>query len=48
MDVIINYGGEEFIVELKIWRGQKRQHDAYRQLTDYVEKRGAEKGFAYY
>ena len=45
MDVIIVYGKEEFIVELKIWRGEKRQQNAYGQLTDYVKKRGAKKGY---
>ena len=45
MDVVIVYGGEEFIVELKIWRGQKRQTDAQKQLLGYMEKRGVEKGY---
>ena len=45
MDIIISYGGEEFIIELKIWRGEKRQQDAYQQLTDYVKKRDAQKGY---
>ena len=45
MDIIISYSGVEFIVELKIWRGEKRKQDAYRQLTDYVKKRHAEKGY---
>jgi hypothetical protein len=42
---VISYGRQEFIVELKIWKGQKYQADAYQQLTDYMEKRGAEKGY---
>jgi len=45
MDIVITYGGEEFIIELKIWYGKKHQQDAYQQLTDYVKKRGAEKGY---
>ena len=45
MDVIVVYGKDEFIIELKIWRGEKRQQDAYKQLTDYVKKRHAEKGY---
>ena len=45
MDIIISYGEEEFIIELKIWRGEKRQQEAYRQLTDYVKKRFAGKGY---
>jgi len=45
MDVVISYGGQEFIIELKIWRGESHQQDAYKQLTDYVTKRGAINGY---
>jgi len=45
MDIIIVYGSQEFIIELKIWRGEKRQQDAYQQLTDYVKKRDAGNGY---
>jgi len=45
MDVVISYGAQEFIIELKVWRGQKYQQDAYKQLTDYVKRRGVEKGY---
>ena len=45
MDIVISYEGQEFIIELKIWRGESYQQDAYLQLTDYVKKRGATKGY---
>ena len=45
MDVVISYGSQEFIVELKIWRGIKRQQNAYKQLLEYMDKRGADKGY---
>jgi len=45
MDVVISYGGQEFIIELKIWRGQSYLQDAHLQLTDYVKKRGAKCGY---
>ena len=45
MDVVIVYGGKEFIIELKIWKGQKRHFDGQKQLLGYMEKRGAEKGY---
>ena len=45
MDIVISYGGQEFIIELKIWRGKSYQQDAYLQLADYVKKRGATKGY---
>jgi len=45
MDVVISYGHQEFIIELKIWRGEAYQARSYKQLTDYMNKRGAEKGY---
>ena len=45
MDVVIVYGNEEFIVELKIWKGPKRHSDGQKQLLGYMKKRGAEKGY---
>ena len=45
MDVVIVYGNEEFIVELKVWRGQKRHADGQKQLLGYMEKRRADKGY---
>ena len=45
MDVIVTYGHQAFIIELKIWKGQKYQADAYEQLTTYMSKRGEEKGY---
>jgi len=45
MDVVIVYGEEEFIVELKVWKGQKRHFDGQRQLLGYMEKRGVDKGY---
>jgi len=45
MDVVISYGMQEFIVELKIWRGEKKQQNAYKQLLEYMDKRAAKKGY---
>ena len=45
MDVIIVYGGEEFIVELKIWKGPKLHTDGQKQLLGYMDKRGVDKGY---
>ena len=45
MDVVVTNGITEFIIELKVWRGQKYQENAYQQLTDYMDNRGAEKGY---
>ena len=45
MDVVVTYGNEEFIIELKVWRGRKYQADAYKQLVTYMNKRDAKKGY---
>jgi len=45
MDIIIVYGGEEFVVELKIWKGPKYHEDGQTQLLGYMEKRGVDKGY---
>jgi len=45
MDLVISYGGEEFIVELKKWKGNKKHELAYEQLHGYLESRGANSGY---
>jgi hypothetical protein len=45
MDVVIFLGGEELIVELKIWRGPQAAEAAYHQLTGYLKSRGQTKGW---
>lgn len=45
MDIVVDYGAEQFIVELKLWHGDKRQEDAYEQLWGYLESMHAEHGY---
>ena len=45
LDVVINYGGKEYIVELKVWNGPAYQMKAYEQLIGYMENRGVEEGY---
>ena len=45
MDVVVDYGREQFIIELKLWRGEKAQDKAYEQLLNYMESRGLDKGY---
>lgn len=37
MDVVIDYLGKRYIVELKIWHGQKYNEDGEKQLSDYLD-----------
>ena len=36
MDIVLDYGIEQFIIELKIWHGDKYKQDAYNQLLGYL------------
>jgi len=36
MDLVVDYGREQFIIELKIWRGEQYEKDAYEQLCGYL------------
>jgi len=45
MDLVINFGGEEFILELKKWRGQVKHEDAYAQLSSYLDARKMDTGY---
>jgi hypothetical protein len=33
MDIVVDYGSEQFIIELKLWKGETAQEDAYEQLV---------------
>ena len=44
-DVIVDYKGQQFIIELKLWRGRQYQHDGQIQLAEYLEQYHHEKGY---
>lgn len=44
-DVIVDYLGQQFIVELKIWRGAKYHADGEQQLADYLDQYHLTKGY---
>ncbi|MEE5994558.1 MAG: ATP-binding protein, partial [Oscillospiraceae bacterium] len=44
MDVVVNYAGEEFIIELKIWHGEKYNADGEQQVSDYLDYKHHTKG----
>ena len=45
MDVVVDYGNEQFIIELKLWKGEKAQERAYDQLLDYMNSRRLDTGY---
>ncbi|MDE7201305.1 MAG: ATP-binding protein [Lachnospiraceae bacterium] len=44
-DIIVDYLGEQFIIELKIWRGNEYNERGERQLTDYLDYYHKDKGY---
>lgn len=44
-DVIVDYHGEQFIIELKIWRGNEYREQGERQLAEYLDYYHQEKGY---
>ncbi len=45
MDIILTYGNEKFVFELKIWYGDKKHELAYKQLADYLSIQGMNTGY---
>lgn len=45
MDIVVTYGGEEHIIELKIWHGDKLHQQAYQQLLGYMDNRNQSTGY---
>lgn len=41
-DVIVDYGGEQFVIELKIWRGNEYNE---LQLADYLDYYHKDRGY---
>lgn len=45
MDVVIDYLGKRYIVELKIWHGQKYNEDGEKQFSDYLDSYRLKTGY---
>lgn len=44
-DVIVDYAGEQFVIELKIWRGNAYNERGQEQLAEYLEHYHLKKGY---
>lgn len=44
-DVIVDYGGEQFVIELKIWKGLAYNSRGEEQLADYLDYYHLKKGY---
>lgn len=45
MDVVVDYLGERFVIELKIWRGNSYNERGEKQLSDYLDYFHLKKGY---
>ena len=45
MDVVVDYAGERFVIELKIWRGESYNEQGEEQLSEYLDYFGLERGY---
>ena len=45
MDLVVTYDRQEFIVELKIWHGDKYEEKGCDQLSGYLATRGMDEGY---
>ena len=45
MDIIVDFEGQQIIVELKLWRGEAAHELAYEQLLGYMDSKNAKEGF---
>lgn len=44
-DIIVDYRGRQYIIELKIWRGNEYNQRGEKQLFEYLDYYGADKGY---
>lgn len=44
-DVIVDYRGKQFVVEMKIWRGEEYNHRGEEQLAGYLDAYHLDKGY---
>ncbi|MDE7313449.1 MAG: AAA-like domain-containing protein [Eubacterium sp.] len=44
-DIIVDYRGKQYIVEIKIWRGNEYENRGMKQLAGYLDAYNAKKGY---
>ena len=43
--MIVDYRGQQYVIELKIWRGPRYNEDGEQQLKEYLEYFGLDTGY---
>lgn len=44
-DIIVDYGGEQFVIETKIWHGREYRLQGEKQLSGYLDDYGLSRGY---
>lgn len=44
-DVIVDYAGEQFVIEMKIWHGNEYKERGEKQLSEYLDYYRQKKGY---
>ena len=45
LDIVVTYLSNKYVVELKIWRGQEYHKKGLKQLKDYLDIQGLDRGY---
>ena len=45
MDIVVDYGSDQFIIELKLWKGEEAEKKAYNQLLGYMDSKNSKTGY---
>jgi hypothetical protein len=45
LDVVVTYNQYKYVIELKIWRGEEYHKRGLRQLYEYLDIQGLDKGY---
>ncbi len=44
-DIIVGYRGEQYVIEMKVWRGEEYNRRGEEQLVDYLDAYHKDKGY---
>lgn len=44
-DIIVDYRGEQYVIEMKVWRGEEYNRRGEEQLVDYLDAYHKDKGY---
>ena len=45
LDIVITYLNQKYVMELKVWRGQEAHEKGIRQIKDYTDRVGVDRGY---